>query len=406
MKGSVVNGEQADASTAFGGLTRGEILDAYRVMVRSRKLDDKEIQLKNQSHTFFQISGAGHEAILVAAGLALKPGYDWFHPYYRDRALALQLGVTPLDMLLASVGAASDPANRGRQMPSHWGNAALNLMPGSSATATQVLHAVGVAEAGVIYSRVAEIPDRAARFHHDEIVFTSLGEGATSEGEFWEALNTTCSKQLPLLVLVEDNGYAISVPVEVQTPGGDISRIVRSFPGLRVDSVDGTDFFASLKTMREAAAHIRAGKGPALVHAHVIRPYGHSLSDDEKKYKTPQEREAEARRDPIARLSEFLRANGLATSADLATIGAEIDQELNDAALEALKAPKPAETTAADWVYSPDVDPASSQFDTPAVPEGNAGNDARRDQPDAQRRDGAQPAHRRLRRGCGRRQPN
>ena len=373
MKASVVNGERADASTAFGGLeelTRGEILDAYRVMVRSRRLDDKEIQLRNQNHAFFQISGAGHEAILVAAGLALKSGYDWFQPYYRDRALALQLGVTPLDMLLASVGAASDPANRGRQMPSHWGNPALNLMPGSSATATQVLHAVGVAEAGVIYSRVAEIPDRAARFHHDEVVYTSLGEGATSEGEFWEALNTTCSKQLPVLFLVEDNGYAISVPVEVQTPGGDISRIVRSFPGLRVDSVDGTDFFASLMTMRDAAAHIRAGKGPVLVHAHVVRPYGHSLSDEEKKYKTPQEREAEARRDPITRMSEFLRANGLATSADLAVIGAEIDQEINEAALEALKATKPERATAADWVYSPDVDPTSARFETPAVPEG------------------------------------
>ena len=171
-----------------------------------------------------------------------------------------------------------------------------------------MLHAVGAAEAGVIYSRVPQIPDRDSRFHPDEITYVSLGEGATSEGEFWEALNTACTKSLPVLFLVEDNGYAISVPVEVQTPGGDISRLVRSFPGLHVDSIDGTDFFASLRTMREATAYVRARKGPAFVHAHVIRPYSHSLSDDEKLYKPPAEREAEARRDPITRFTEFLKS--------------------------------------------------------------------------------------------------
>jgi len=127
--------------------------------------------------------------------LVLRPGYDWFHPYYRDRALSLQLGVTPFDMLLASVGAASDPSNGGRQMPSHWGKKELNIVSGSSATATQVLHAAGAAEAGVIYSRLAAIPDRQQRFQGDEIVFTSLGEGSTSEGEFWEAINIAANRQ-------------------------------------------------------------------------------------------------------------------------------------------------------------------------------------------------------------------
>jgi 2-oxoisovalerate dehydrogenase E1 component len=375
MKSTVINGDRRTAAerggdAGFEGLSREALLDVYRCMVRARRLDDKEIQLKNQSQAFFQISGAGHEAVQVAAGLVLRPGYDWFHPYYRDRALSLQLGVTPLDMLLASVAAASDPSNGGRQMPSHWGHRALNIVSGSSATATQVLHAVGAAEAGVIYGRVAEIPDRETRCHADEIVFTSLGEGSTSEGEFWEALNVVSNKQLPVLFLVEDNGYAISVPVEVETAGGDISRIVRGFPGLRVDSVDGTDFLASLRVMRDAAAHVRARKGPALVHAHVIRPYSHSLSDDEKLYKTPAERESESRRDPIRRFSEFLRANGLASAADLAALNAEIDRELDAAAQAALKAPKPAKETAADFVYSPDVDPTSAAFETPAAPEG------------------------------------
>src|SRR6476646_40747 len=228
-------------------------------------------------------------------------------------------------MLLASVGSRDDPASGGRQMPSHWGHPTYNIVSGSSPTGTQVLQAVGAAEAGVIYSRVAQIPDRDARFESDEITYVSLGEGATSEGEFWEALNATCIKQLPVLFLVEDNGYAISVPVEVQTAGGDISRLVRSFPGLHVDSIDGTDFFASLRAMREATAYVRERRGPAFVHARVTRPYSHSLSDDEKLYKPPAEREAEAKRDPIVRFVEFLKKSGLATDEELAAMSADVD---------------------------------------------------------------------------------
>src|SRR3954462_1954097 len=313
----------------FEGLTRDQLFAVHRCMLLSRKLDDKEIQLKNQSQIFFQISGAGHEAVLVAAGLALRAGYDWFYPYYRDRALCLQLGVTPLEMLLAAVGAKDDPASGGRQMPSHWGHPKWNIVSGSSPTGTQVLQAVGAAEAGVIYSRTAQIPERESRFKPDEITYVSLGDGATSEGEFWEALNATCVKQLPVLFLVEDNGYAISVPVEVQTAGGDISRLVRSFPGLHVDSIDGTGFFGSLRAMREATAYVRARKGPAFVHARCIRPYSHSLSDDEKLYKPPAEREAEAKRDPIVRFAEFLKTNGIATEEELAALVTSVEREVN-----------------------------------------------------------------------------
>ncbi len=370
---AVLNGHAAAATTPardWSGLDRTQLLAVYRCMLLSRKLDDKEIQLKAQNHIWFQISGAGHEAVLVAAGLTLRPGYDWFFPYYRDRALCLQIGLTPLEMLLAGVGAKDDPNSGGRQMPSHWGSTRLNIVSASSPTGTQVLHAVGAAEAGVIYSRVAQIPDRESRFHEDEIAYVSLGEGATSEGEFWESLNAACTRSLPVLFLVEDNGYAISVPVEVQTAGGDISRLVRSFPGLYVESVDGTDFFASLQTMRNATAYVRSRKGPALVHARVIRPYSHSLSDDEKLYKTAAEREAEAHRDPITRFAEFLQTNGLATSDDLTDIADGVQREVNDAALQALAAPRPAKSTAQDWLYSPDVDPASAAFETAAQPEG------------------------------------
>ncbi|MGE0450071.1 MAG: thiamine pyrophosphate-dependent enzyme [Vicinamibacterales bacterium] len=373
MKGAVANGDrQAKTASqpAFDGLSRDAILDVYRCIVRSRRLDDKEIQLKNQSQAYFQISGAGHEAILVAAGMALKAGYDWFHPYYRDRALCLQLGVTPLDMLLASVGAAADPANAGRQMPSHWGSPALHIVSGSSATATQVLHAVGAAEAAMLYARLPEIPGRDRLFHGDEVVFTSLGEGSTSEGEFWESVNVACTRQLPVLFLVEDNGYAISVPVEVETAGGDISAIVRAFPGLHTDTADGTDFFDSFRAMRRAVAHVREHRGPAFVHAHVVRPYSHSLSDDEKLYKTPAEREAEARRDPIGRMVAFLKEHGLASAAEIAAMDAAVEREVDAAAQLAIVAAKPAKDTAALFVYSPTVDPASSDFDTPARPEG------------------------------------
>lgn len=354
----------------YEGLSPEELIRAYRFMLLSRRLDDKEIQLKHQSLAFFQISGAGHEAVLVAAGWHLRPGYDWFYPYYRDRALCLVLGLTPYEMLLAAVGARDDPASGGRQMPSHWGHKALHIVSQSSPTGTQLLQAVGCAEASVLYRRIPGLAESRSDVHDDEITYVSLGDGATSEGEFWESLNTACNRRLPLLYLCEDNGYAISVPVEVQTPGGDISRLVETFPSLLVRRVDGTDFLASYRVLGEAVGYVRARKGPAFVHAKVVRPYSHSLSDDERLYKTPAEREAEARRDPLRRFSEFLLREGLATEADLARIAAEVDREIAEAAERAVAAPRPSKDTAALYVYSPDVDPTSSAFETPPRPEG------------------------------------
>jgi 2-oxoisovalerate dehydrogenase E1 component len=367
MKGSTLtNG----AETRSQGAAR-DLLSAYRLMLLSRKIDDKEIQLKNQSHAFFQISGAGHEAILVAAGRHLRAGHDWFLTYYRDRALALTLGVTPLDMLLGSVGAGSDPASGGRQMPSHWSNPRLNIPSASSAVATQCLHGIGCAEAGRLYERIKEIPDRESKFEHDEVTLITIGEGSTSEGEFWESLNTACTRCLPVLYLVEDNGYAISTPVEVQTPGGDLSRIVEDFPGLQVYRCDGTDYIASYDTLREAVAHARSHKGPVLVHAKVVRPYSHSLSDDEKLYKTKEEREAEARRDPLVRMRELLLSEELASDEELATLLGDVEREVNAVAEEALAAPKPEPQTASDFVFSPTVDPTSPAFATEPLPTGS-----------------------------------
>jgi 2-oxoisovalerate dehydrogenase E1 component len=366
MKGSTLtNG----AETRTKGAAQ-DLLSAYRLMLLSRRIDDKEIQLKNQSLAFFQISGAGHEAVLIAAGRNLRAGHDWFLTYYRDRALALTLGVTPLEMLLGSVGSADDPASGGRQMPSHWSNPRLHIPSASSAVATQCLHGIGVAEAGRVYERVTDIPDRDEHFERDEVTLITIGEGSTSEGEFWEALSTACTRSLPVLFLVEDNGYAISTPVEVQTPGGDLSRVVAGFPGLQIYKCDGTDYLASFDTLQEAVAHVRSRRTPALVHAKVIRPYSHSLSDDEKLYKTKEERESEARRDPIVRLRDLILSEELASAEQLAELARDVEREVNAAAEQALAAPKPEPETAARYVFSPAVDPTSAEFDTAPAPSG------------------------------------
>ena len=370
MKATAVRPAKETAARNYEGLSAADLLRAYRTMVTSRKLDDKEIQLKNQSLIFFQISGAGHEAVLTAAGQVLKPGYDWFHAYYRDRALCLALGVTPLEMLLAAVGAKDDPASGGRQMPSHWGHRSLNIVSGSSPTGTQALHAIGTAEAGRFYEQIAAIEDRTSRFHADEVTYMSVGDGTTSEGEFWESLNIACNLKLPVVFLVEDNGYAISVPVEVNTAGGDISKLVASFPSLFVQSIDGTDYLESYKAMRDAVDYARARKGPSFVHAKVTRPYSHSLSDDEKLYKTAEERAAEAKRDPITRLAHVLCAEDIATESELKAIVREVEEEVNAAAEAAKAAEKPARDTVSLYVYSPDVDPTSAAFSTEAAPEG------------------------------------
>ena len=351
------------------------MLGMYRTMYLSRRIDDKEIQLKNQNKIFFQISGAGHEAILVAAGMALKPGYDWFYPYYRDRALCLQLGMTPLEQLLSAVGAAADPNSHGRQMPSHWGHTKLNIVSQSSPTGTQLLQAVGCAEAGYRFKLIKELRKRAANFRKDEVVYVSLGDGTSSEGEFWEALNTACNLKLPVLFLLEDNGYAISVPVEVQTAGGDVSRLVKNFPNLFLQRCDGTNALESLAVMKRAVQYCREGKGPSFVHAKVIRPYSHSLSDDEKLYRPDEERTADAERDPVKRFGAVLIDEKVIDQDGLQKIKDEVDKLVTEAADQALASPQPVPDTVKRFVYSPDVDPTAPEFDTEADAElsGNAG---------------------------------
>jgi 2-oxoisovalerate dehydrogenase E1 component len=340
-----------DNSERYCGLDRETLIRAFRIMQTSRRIDDREVLLKRQNRIFFQISGAGHECIQTAAGLLLKPGHDWFFLYYRDRALALALGCTPEAMLLEAVGAAAGPFSGGRQMPSHWSSRDLHIFTGSSPTGSQFLQAVGAANA----KRYLDAPA-------DEITLVTTGDGATSEGEFWESLNIACLEKLPLLYLVEDNGYAISVPVERQTAGGSISRLVSGFPHLFVAECDGNDFMSSVGALKQAIEWTRAGQGPALVHAHCTRPYSHSLSDDERLYKTAAEREAEAARDPIVNYPRWLIAEGLLDEHAYKRICHEIELEIQEITSRVLSAAPPSHTAALEFLYSPTVDPSSSEF--------------------------------------------
>jgi len=357
----------------YQGLTHQQLIEIYRWMYTSRRVDDREILLKRQQKIFFQISGAGHEAVGVAAALALKPKYDWFYPYYRDRALCLALGATPYEMLLQSVGAADDPASGGRQMPSHWSYPQLNVVTQSSATGTQILQAVGCAEVSrymLAHPGAAKKVEgdyrqfKGVTFHGDEITYVSLGDGTTSQGEFWEALNGAANRRLPIIFVVQDNEYAISVPVEVQTAGGNISRLVSGFPNFHFEEIDGTDPVASYAAFTRAVAHCRAGDGPSFVHAHVIRPYSHSLSDDERLYRPEVERQQDAARDPISRMQMFLLREGILDEKGINKLEKQVDDEMQVATDRALEAAPATPDTITRFVYSPDLDPTTSAFAT------------------------------------------
>jgi len=372
----VVDEKITSAGRTYEGLSRERLIEAYRIMYTSRRVDDREILLKRQQKIFFQISGAGHEAVGVAAGFVLKPGYDWFYPYYRDRSLCLALGATPLDMLLMAVGAAADPQSGGRQMPSHWSFPKLNVVTQSSPTGSQILQAVGCAEGGRYFAAHPQAAKKSegdyrqfkdVKFQRDEIAYVSLGEGATSEGEFWEAMNTASNRKLPVLFVIEDNGYAISVPVEVQTAGGNISRLVEGFPNFHFEEIDGTDPVACYAAFARASAHCRAGEGPGFVHAHVIRPYSHSLSDDERLYRPDAERNLDAARDPITRMQMFLIREGILDEKGINKLEKQVEDELQIAVDQALEAAPPTPDTISLYIYSPDLDASSPALQTEPI---------------------------------------
>jgi 2-oxoisovalerate dehydrogenase E1 component len=344
------------------GFLVSELIEDLRAAQVSRFLDDREIALQKQSRVYFQISGAGHEALLLALARHLRPAYDWFFPYYRDRALMLGLGVTPTQILQQAVGSAEDPSSGGRQMPCHWGYKWLNVVTQSSATGSQCISAVGCAEAARYLSRRRNLPG--CKAHGDELTYVSLGEGATSQGEFWESLNTACTLHLPVLYVVEDNGYAISVPSSDQSPA-PISELVRGFRGLEVHKVDGRDYIASRKLAAEALPRVRAGVGPSLIHATVTRPYSHSAADTQSKYRSAEELADEQEHDPIKLMREELVGAGVLTDDEADQIREEARQIVADAAKAALasRRPDPASVTANVYLV-PNVAPdAESQDD-------------------------------------------
>ncbi len=348
-----------------GGLDGETLLRLYRIMFESRRTDDQEILLKRQNKIFFQISGAGHEGIQVAVAEHLRPGRDWFYLYYRDRALALALGLTTYEQLLEAVGAETCPASGGRQMPAHWGKRSIRLTSTSSPTGTQFLQSVGCAEAGWRASLVDEMRAAIEDFDDDEVVLCTTGEGQTAEGEFWEALNSACNLRLPVVFLIEDNGYAISVPKEVGIAGGSVSKLASGFPDLRIEEVDGCDVLASYAAAGRAVRYARERKGPALIHAHVVRPYSHSMSDDERAYKPEEERQAEAGRDPIAVLRAFLIDEGIADAEALDALEQEVLASVKAASDRAVEQPQPPRDSALRFLYSDDADPTDREaFDT------------------------------------------
>jgi 2-oxoisovalerate dehydrogenase E1 component len=337
-----------DAALArTGDANLDEALDDFGLALVSRFCDDREIALRQQNRAFFQISGAGHEALLLGLARSLRPAYDWFFPYYRDRALALALGVTPLEMMMQAVGAADDPASGGRQMPCHWGSARLNIVSQTSVTASQCLPAVGCAEAARYIGRRPNLPGCVA--YGDELTYVSLGEGATAEGEFWEAVNSATTLHLPVLFVVADNGYAISVRSTDQHPA-PISEMVRGIRGLHVVKMDGRDYFEVRRKGANAIAHVRAGAGPCLVHALVTRPYSHSLSDDQKKYRVLEELDDEREHDPVTVLEQRLVAMDALTPESAERMRAEAKEMVRAAAESVLELARPAPITVVDHV--------------------------------------------------------
>ncbi len=354
----------ADPALSTGpGPSAEELREAYRAMLTSREIDAREASLKRQNKAFFQINSSGHEALGAAAAAFIRPGVDHAYTYYRDRALAVRLGVTAKEQFFGSWGAAADPSSGARQMPCHFAKPGTPMLPQSSCVGTQFLHAVGAAHAARYLVR-HPIPGLATVADAEAVTLVCGGDGATSEGEFWEALNTASLRRLPVVFLIEDNEYAISVPVEHQTAGGGIAGLVQGFPHFKVIECDGCDYEAAYRAMREAFAHARSGEGPALVHAHVVRYGSHSVSDDDREYRIREEREADLRKDPVKRLAAELVASGVATKAELDAQQERIRAEVAEAAAEAIRAPWPEPESCLDHLYSPDVDPCSAAFET------------------------------------------
>jgi 2-oxoisovalerate dehydrogenase E1 component len=346
-------------------------LEIWRNMIMSRRLDDQEVRMKRQNKIYFQISGAGHEGILTALGQAMTKGRDWAIGYYRDRALMLALGYDAEMNMKSALGTPDEPSGAGRQMPVHFGCRSLKIINRGSCTGTQFLHAVGAAEAGRYLEHLrGEGVEGLPESHPEEVVVCTTGDGATSEGEWWEALNTATNLKLPVVFLVEDNGYAISVPREVGTSGDSISRLFGNFPNLLNVEVDGCDPVASVEAAEQALDWCRAGNGPALLHAHVTRLYSHSMSDDDSAYRAQTELDFAQSRCPIDTFRQRLIHNKVAVESDFERIETEVIAEIKRAQKTAEAAPAQDPESIFSQIFSPDNDGCGAEYDRRAEPAG------------------------------------
>jgi 2-oxoisovalerate dehydrogenase E1 component len=315
------------------------LLAAYRNVVTARLMDAKILALLKQGKVFFHIGTSGHEVAQIASAMALRPGHDWAYPYYRDMAFALQLGYTVEEMLLEALHRVGGPSSGGIAMPFHFGHTQWRIVSQSSPTGTQYLQAVGTA-LGVV------------RDQTDEVVYVSSGEGATSEGEFHEAVNWAARERLPVLFLIQNNGYAISVPVEDQMAGASVYEMTAGYAGMHRRRVDGCDFRAVYNAAAEAVARARRGEGPSLIEADTVRLLPHSSSDDQRKYRDAEELADDRKRDPLPRFENLLIERGILTAAEAERIRSEIQVALNDAAERAEAQSVPGADDVEEHVYA------------------------------------------------------
>ena len=320
-------------------LKREELIKVLRHMLIARGIDTKAMNLLRQGKTFFHIAGAGHEAIQTAVGFSLNAKRDWLFPYYRDLALVLAAGVTPREFFLQCFAKADDPASGARQLPCHWGHPNINLPSQSSPTGTQFLQAVGAALSMV-------------RTGKKGIAYVSSGEGTTSQGEFHEAVNWASREKLPVLFVIENNKYAISVPVELQSGGKEssVAEMMAGYENLHRAKIDGTDYFESWSKVQEAIAYIKSGRGPALIEAEVVRLLSHSSSDDQKKYRSQKELDEDLKNCPIVKLSKKLIELGYVDSEGYDKLKSDTTEDINNAADEAFEASDPDSHTAVTYV--------------------------------------------------------
>jgi 2-oxoisovalerate dehydrogenase E1 component len=343
-------------STPNHGLTNEEMIHAWKSMLLSRLTDDRIDMLIKQGKATFLISGSGHEAVQVACAMAMQGGKDWFFTYYRDNAIGTALGITAKDIFRHIMGRVTDSFTGGRQMPMHLGSKKLRMPTASSPTGTQYLQAVGAA-LSCVYRET------------DEVAYVGGGEGSTSEGEFFEAINWAAREKLPTIFCIQNNRFAISVPIEQQTAGASVFKVVAGFEGLNRFHIDGTDFLESYATAKEAVRLARSGKGPSMIYADVVRLRSHSASDAQEKYRSKEAIEKDKIRDPILKLEKLFVERQIMTAEEIQSARKEMTEQVVKAAEEAFAEPAPEASAVMNNLFCPPEQQTKIKYEA-SIPSG------------------------------------